>query len=133
MYIYKQTEPKLWTVGFYTPDGEWIPEKDFDDPENAADRVAILNGRGKVPADTVEIRTTEALEKIAEAMNRPCWVRMSDDHYINLKQATDIRIIGADGSREMEIFTQNGSRTRTWDPEAIARVLKAMDPVVDGE
>ena len=43
-WIYKQTEPQLWTVGFYTPDGTWEPETDHDVKEDAADRVAYLNG-----------------------------------------------------------------------------------------
>lgn len=51
MYVYKQTEPKLWTVGFYDPEGEgrrkWYPESDHDSPEKAAKRVAWLNGSSK--------------------------------------------------------------------------------------
>jgi hypothetical protein len=30
MYVYIKSEPYLWTVGFYTPDGEWIAESDYD-------------------------------------------------------------------------------------------------------
>lgn len=44
MYVYKQTEPGLWTVGFYTPQGEWEPESDHGSPEEAAERVHYLNG-----------------------------------------------------------------------------------------
>lgn len=44
MYVYKRTEPQLWTVGFYAPDGEWHSEGDYGDREEAADRVAYLNG-----------------------------------------------------------------------------------------
>ena len=44
MYVYIKTEPRLWTVGFYDPDGKWITENDYDDPEEAAKRVAFLNG-----------------------------------------------------------------------------------------
>ncbi len=43
-YVYKQTEPGLWTVGFYKPDGEWEPESDHSSKENAAERVHWLNG-----------------------------------------------------------------------------------------
>lgn len=43
MYVYIQSEPNLWTVGFYTPDGKWHPEKDFSNPDEAAKRVAYLN------------------------------------------------------------------------------------------
>jgi len=43
-YVYIQTEPQLWTVGFYTPDGKWVPESDWSTPEEAAQRVRFLNG-----------------------------------------------------------------------------------------
>ncbi len=43
-YVYKRTEPGLWTVGFYTPDGTWEPESDHSSSEEAAKRVAWLNG-----------------------------------------------------------------------------------------
>ena len=28
MYVYIKSEPGLWTVGFYDPNGKWIPESD---------------------------------------------------------------------------------------------------------
>ncbi len=28
MYVYQQTEPELWTVGYYSPTGEWHAESD---------------------------------------------------------------------------------------------------------
>jgi len=43
-YVYMQTEPGLWTVGFYDPNGEWVPESDHKSPEEAAERVHYLNG-----------------------------------------------------------------------------------------
>ena len=44
MYVYKRTEPGLYTVGFYSPDGKWHPESDHDSIEEAAKRVVFLNG-----------------------------------------------------------------------------------------
>ncbi len=44
MYVYIRSEPGLWTVGFYTPDGKWEPESDYDVQEKAVQRVAFLNG-----------------------------------------------------------------------------------------
>lgn len=44
MYVYLRSERQLWTVGFYAPDGEWHPESDHSDREEAAKRVAWLNG-----------------------------------------------------------------------------------------
>ena len=43
-YVYIRSEPSLWTVGFYRPDGTWEPESDHDSSEEAAMRVAWLNG-----------------------------------------------------------------------------------------
>ncbi len=37
-------EHSLWTVGFYSPDGKWEPESDHSTPDEAAARVAYLNG-----------------------------------------------------------------------------------------
>ena len=47
MYLYRRTEPGLWTVGFYNPAGTWTPESDWDSPEKAAERVHWLNGGEK--------------------------------------------------------------------------------------
>lgn len=44
MYIYIKSEPSLWTVGFYDPDGKFISESDWDTKEEAAERVHYLNG-----------------------------------------------------------------------------------------
>ncbi|MEW5248635.1 hypothetical protein [Microbulbifer discodermiae] len=44
MYVYKKMESELWTVGFYTPDGQWEPESDHSSQEDAANRAAFLNG-----------------------------------------------------------------------------------------
>jgi hypothetical protein len=43
-WLYRKTEPRLWTVGFYTPDGGWEPESDHDSSDAAAERVHYLNG-----------------------------------------------------------------------------------------
>ena len=43
-YVYIRSEPSLWTVGFYAPDGKWHPESDHGSPQDAARRVRWLNG-----------------------------------------------------------------------------------------
>lgn len=43
-YVYESFERGLWTVGFYKPDGKFVPESDHDDPEGVAKRVHWLNG-----------------------------------------------------------------------------------------
>jgi hypothetical protein len=44
MWVYINSEPGLWTVGFYSPDGKWHGDSDWDDREKAAERVHFLNG-----------------------------------------------------------------------------------------
>ena len=44
MYVIIESEPGLWTVGFYTPEGEWKPLEDFEDKTEAVARVHYLNG-----------------------------------------------------------------------------------------
>jgi hypothetical protein len=46
-YVYQSFEPGLYTVGFYRPDGRWVPESDHASPDEAAKRVAWLNGSGQ--------------------------------------------------------------------------------------
>ena len=43
-WFYIRSEPGLWTVGFYKPDGEWEAESDHNTAEAAASRVNYLNG-----------------------------------------------------------------------------------------
>jgi len=43
-YVYIRSEPGLWTVGFYDPDGKWQPESDHSSEEGAAQRVHFLHG-----------------------------------------------------------------------------------------
>ena len=49
MYVYIRSEPALWTVGFYKPDGKFDPESDHENPITAAERVHWLNGGDPEP------------------------------------------------------------------------------------
>jgi hypothetical protein len=60
MYVYIKTEPQLWTVGFYDPSGEWHTDSDHDIREEAAERVAYLNGGRKEPEESEEWRDYKA-------------------------------------------------------------------------
>lgn len=53
MYVYRKTEPQLWTVGFYDPDGKWQAESDHEIREEASKRVHYLNG-GEDPVGELE-------------------------------------------------------------------------------
>lgn len=48
-WVYKRSEDRLWTVGYYAPDGSWEPESDHDSKEAAAAWVHYLNGGQKPP------------------------------------------------------------------------------------
>jgi len=49
-WVYIQTRPDLWTVGFYDPQGKWHPESDHDTPMKAARWVHYLNGNSTIRA-----------------------------------------------------------------------------------
>ena len=52
MYVYVQSEPQLWTVGFYDPQGNWNLESDWQTTEEAAKRVNYLNDSQEHPDET---------------------------------------------------------------------------------
>lgn len=52
-WVYVRSEPGLWTVGFYRPDGRWEPDTDHGNADEAAARVHYLNG-GCTPAPATE-------------------------------------------------------------------------------
>lgn len=51
-WVYINSEPGLWTVGFYDPSGKWHADSDHSDPAAAAERVHYLNGGGTTPVPT---------------------------------------------------------------------------------
>jgi hypothetical protein len=53
VYIQSETSPDLFTVGFYQPDGSWEPDSDHPVREDAANRVASLNG--ETPPDYTDV------------------------------------------------------------------------------
>lgn len=55
-YVYIRTEPSLWTVGHYAPNGKWIAESNHSNTEDAANRVAYLNGDSDYLATINELR-----------------------------------------------------------------------------
>lgn len=71
-YVYLRTEPRLWTVGFYTPDGQWEPESDHGSKDAAAERVRVLNGGGSAidvaelikERDDLKEQCTELLDQV---------------------------------------------------------------------
>jgi len=47
MYVYIKTEPQVYTVGYYGPDGDFVCESDHSSTDSAAARVSYLNGGKK--------------------------------------------------------------------------------------
>lgn len=44
MYVYLNSKPNLWIVGYYSPDGKWHPESDHCTAQSAMEKTAYLNG-----------------------------------------------------------------------------------------
>ena len=43
-WVYVRTEPGVWTVGFYDPDGRFQTDSDHHNREEAVERASYLNG-----------------------------------------------------------------------------------------
>lgn len=54
MYVYIRSEPGLYTVGHYAPDGSWVAESDHEGLEAAAERVHWLNGGGQQLPESIQ-------------------------------------------------------------------------------
>jgi hypothetical protein len=65
-WVYLKSEPGLWTVGFYDPNGTWHSHGDFDARDSAADEVARLNG-GNAPRLS---RGPDLLDKLLTSQDR---------------------------------------------------------------
>jgi hypothetical protein len=74
-YVYIRSEPGLWTVGFYRPDGQWEPESDHASSEEAAERVVRLNGG--------EVDDTRRLDRIRVVLAKFNWEH--DDRQLALE------------------------------------------------
>jgi hypothetical protein len=59
MFVYIQSEPELFSVGFYDPSGQWHADSDHSSRVEASARVSYLNGGG---ASANQI----AMQRIAE-------------------------------------------------------------------
>lgn len=59
MYVYIRLKgEKVYTVGFYSPDGEWNSDSDCDTVVKAAERVHYLNGGNACGSRTKWVRPT---------------------------------------------------------------------------
>lgn len=71
-WVYIKSETRLWTVGFYRPDGNWEAESGYASAEAAAERVHYLNGGSDHKVDDalkrLEDTITDSNDKIDNAM-----------------------------------------------------------------
>jgi hypothetical protein len=95
MYVYIQSEPGLFTVGFYDPFGKWQPESDHQNREMAAVRVATLNGNTAAVAPGSGSGHGEDLPgkiKVAQFGNSALWLQRTDFH----REGTHIAMLRED-------------------------------------
>lgn len=64
-YVYIESERsadhRLYTVGFYSPDGRWHPESDWATDHDAAARVTALNGTAAIQPILSQVQEAEAV------------------------------------------------------------------------
>ena len=66
MWVYIRPEPGLYAVGFYKPDGTWVPESDHADKSEARDHVNYLNGGSTAALGEI----SDQLYRIAQQIDR---------------------------------------------------------------
>ncbi len=94
-YVYIQSEPGLWTVGYYDPDGKWEPLSDHSDQDDALARVAWLNGNDPEFAPNKEGEQamsdfTEGQEAYAKVLCTGNWVVLPNTNRAVLLCASDV-------------------------------------------
>jgi hypothetical protein len=67
-WVYIRSEPHLFTVGFYDPSGKWHSDSDHDSSEDAAQRVAYLNGGPQESPEVAALKAERA--ELVEALRR---------------------------------------------------------------
>lgn len=72
-YVYLKSEPGLWTVGHYDPNGKWQSESDHSSTDAAAARVSYLNGGS---FDSVLVAALQEVEAICTESAGDCRRRM---------------------------------------------------------
>jgi len=74
MYVYISSEPGLWTVGFYQPDGKFVPESDHPSIVTACSRVSFLNGNNYEEHDNPKCPICRGAINIVTEIS-PKWAR----------------------------------------------------------
>jgi hypothetical protein len=68
-YVYRKTEQRIWTVGYYTPKGEWHAQSDHSEEGEAIDMVHLLNGGSSQELDLSLMSLGNTLAAPLDAIN----------------------------------------------------------------
>lgn len=74
MWVYIKSEPQLYTVGLYDPNGVWHPESDHSNAEDAAKRVAWLNGSLALEGLEIRLNTKDYYRPDATSICFELWL-----------------------------------------------------------
>lgn len=68
LWLYRSSEPGLWTVGHYDANGRWQPESDHNSAERAARRVHWLNGGAQAPGREEIVIEVDRLQALVDRL-----------------------------------------------------------------
>jgi len=86
-YVYIKSEPQLWTVGFYRPDGKWEPESDHAKQSDAAERTAWLNDGLPISVAALLTACKTAVSQITGGSEYPEFFEDNEETLVILKRA----------------------------------------------
>lgn len=97
MYTIINSEPGLYTVGFYSPDNVWHPYEDFEDKEAAGEKCNYLNG-GKIPKPVliIKIPSSVGMKNVRDILLDKNILNLRDDYWIlavNDGEKFDVEIV----------------------------------------
>ena len=83
MYTVINSEPGLYTVGFYSPNNNWHPYEDFTDKETAGAKCNFLNG-GKIPKPVliIKIPSSVGVKNVQDILSHKNILNLRDDYWI---------------------------------------------------
>lgn len=102
MYTIINSEPGLYTVGFYSPDNVWHPYEDFTDKETAGEKCNFLNG-GKIPKPVLILRipTEVTLDSVRDFINSNGVLSLRNDYWVlvinGLRNDYEVEIVSVKG------------------------------------
>jgi hypothetical protein len=125
MYVYIETSPFIWTVGFFDPNGIFIPESDQTDPKLAAKRVAWLNGKKirnfkkEFKSNQIPVYSHEKLtvKELIETIETKLWTQNDSKinvRLINILKNLSLRIIYADEITKELFFSTRNAGKKSW-------------------